>query len=32
MGLYKYSSIEEYWKNGELHESKLKKIMPGTYF
>ena len=32
MGLYKYSSIEEYWKDGLLHESMLKKIMPRAYF
>ena len=25
IGLYKYSSIEEFWKDGELHESMLKK-------
>ena len=25
MGLYKYSSIEEYWKDGLLHERILKK-------
>lgn len=32
IGLYKYSSIEEYWKDGLLHESIFKKIMTRTYF
>ena len=32
MELYKYSSIEEYWKDSLLYESMLQKIMPRIYF